>query len=129
MVLHCVLLFVNEMTSQSNSQLLFLLVLVSIQDPCRSLQGQRLPAKVASQWSSSEQYVTGHVMTLRNARPGVSLFQTGHLRSHSIRSFKCKKEKTVASCQCVALMLPPAVKTKACAKRNIQDQGKEYHCH
>lgn len=47
-----------------------------------------------------------------NAHLGVSLFQTSHLRSHNILSFKCKKERTVASSQCVALILHTAVKPK-----------------
>ena len=116
--------FVNGRASQRNLQLLFLLVLVSTEDPCRSLPGQRLPGKVASQWSSSEYYMTGHVMICWNAHRQVSLFQTSHLKFQNIPSFKCQKERTVDSSQCVALMVPPAVKNKACAKRNIQDQGK-----
>lgn len=55
---------VNEKVSHSSFQLLFLPALFSIQDPHRSLQGQRLPEKLASQWSSREHDMTGQFMTI-----------------------------------------------------------------
>lgn len=119
--------FGNERASLNNSQLLFLLVLVRIQEPRRSLQGQRLPGRAASQWSSSEPHMTGHFMTCWNAHPGVLLFQTSHLRSHNIPSFKHKKERTVASSQRVALMLHPEVKTKPVPREIFKIEEKEYH--
>lgn len=47
-------------------------------------------------WSSSGLCVAGRVVTLWNAHPGVSLFQTVCLRYNCTSFFMCKKERTVA---------------------------------
>lgn len=89
----CITLWM-EGQRQSHLQLLFVLVLVSIQDSYVGLC--KFGDRVERWWSSSEPRVTGHVVTLWNAHPGVSLFQTVCLRYDYVPFFRSEKEMTVS---------------------------------